>query len=255
MKRYVIPIARNDLAIALRDPGLVVSLVVLPVVLMAFTKPLLRAALLQQGFASATGAEHVVPGMSTMFAFFLVSFVGYAVLEEHRWNTWTRLRLSGVRPITLIFSKSVAPIAVALAQQVVLLSLGALLFDLRVRGSYALLALVAATLSWCLVALGLAVVAFARSAQQVSVFGSLGAIVFGGIGGAITPVESLPDWARAIAPATPTFWAVRGFRGVYLPNGNPRDVAAAAGVLALMAVAFSLIAVTRMRGAEERPHT
>jgi ABC-2 type transport system permease protein len=45
-------------------------------------------------------------------------------------------------------------------------------------------------------------------------------MVFGGIGGTLTPPVLLPPWARTIAPATPSYWAMRGFRSVILDGGG-----------------------------------
>src|SRR5437868_9051419 len=56
--------------------------------------------------------------------------------------------------------------------------------------------------------------------SQLNAFSNLGAMVLAGVGGALAPTSALPSWARTLAPATPSYWAMRGFRQVIL---HPRS--------------------------------
>ena len=47
-------------------------------------------------------------------------------------------------------------------------------------------------------------------------------MLFGAIGGALVPLSVLPQWAKTIAPLTPTYWAMRGFRSVILDGAGLR---------------------------------
>jgi ABC-2 type transport system permease protein len=73
----------------------------------------------------------------------------------------------------------------------------------------------------------------------------MGAIVFAGLGGAIVPITVLPGWARAVAPVTPTYWAMRGFRAVLLKHDTLSGVWLSVVVLLAFAVFFALVAATR----------
>mgnify|MGYP006149130523 CR=1 FL=1 len=55
-------------------------LVLMPLVMMAFFKPLARLAL-NQSDPTANGSEYTVPAMTTMFAFFLVGFIYKTAVE------------------------------------------------------------------------------------------------------------------------------------------------------------------------------
>ena len=65
--------------------------------------------------------------------------------------------------------------------------------------------------------------------------------------GVFLPVEFLPGWAQAIAPFTPAYWAMEGFREVTLRSGGLADVAVPLLVLAGFTVAFAVIAVVRFQ--------
>jgi ABC-2 type transport system permease protein len=230
-----------------RDPFPILVLVVFPIIDMAFLKAAFKAALVQSGHPNANGSEQVVPGQAAMMAFFVVSLVTFAFFSEFTWGTWDRLRASSATSIEIVLGKAIPRVAMVLAQFVVVFLAGIVVFDLHIRGeTLALIPLVAA-FSVCLVLLGVAVTAFCRTAQQAGSFASAGMVLFGAIGGALVPLSVLPDWARAIAPAVPTYWVMRGFRSVILDGRGLGAVIAPIAVLGAMTVLFAIVALRRLR--------
>jgi len=65
-------------------------------------------------------------------------------------------------------------------------------------------------------------------------------------------LEQLPGWAQAIAPATPQYWAMRGFRGVFLESASVVDVLPSVAVLFGSAAILSLLAARRFRADETK---
>jgi len=109
------------------------------------------------------------------------------------------------------------------------------------------LVVVAGAFWLCAVAMGFALLAICKTAMQVNSIANLGAIVLAGIGGAITPSGSLPAGVGLVAPATPTYWAMRGFGDVILDGGGLGDVALPVTALLGFAGAFFLVAAFRFR--------
>ena len=171
-------------------------LVVFPLITIAFLKPALRPALVQSGHPHANGAEHVVPGQAAMSAFFLVSLITFAFFTEHAWATWDRLRASAATSLEIVVGKTLPRVALGIAQFVVIIVGGVVIFDLNIRGNALALAPLVIAFSICLVLLGVAVTAVCRTAQQANSFGYLGMVLFGAIGGAFVPFNLLPGWAR-----------------------------------------------------------
>lgn len=243
-------VARHDLRILRSDPVFLLSMTVMPLIVMAFIKPAFGATTIPLGGAAmdgeVNGAEHAVPGVTVMFAFFLVGNVGFGVFREHGWNTWERLRASRAAPAEVMAGKVVVPLLTLALQLSVLIGLGGVLFDLDVRGSIAAMAVVAAALALCLVSLGLLLLAVARSIMQLNAVSNLGTMLFAGLGGAIAPIAVLPGWARAIAPGTPSYWAMRGFRDV-IGGGGFAEIALPVGVLLGFATGFAVLAGIRFR--------
>ena len=137
-------------------------------------------------------------------------------------------------------------------QLTLLVAVGVVFFHLNIRGNAFALAPVVVAFSLCLVVLGVCVTALCRTAQQASAFVYLGMVLFGAIGGAFVPLVLLPAWARAVAPVTPTYWAMRGMRSVILDGQGLRATLLPAAVLCGMATTFAIIALRRLRFADRK---
>ena len=237
----------HELRMARRDPGLVLQLVLMPLLMIAFFAPLYRDGLRSQGYENASGAEQAVPGMAVLFAFFLVGFVGFGLLREKNYGTWQRLRASAASPGELLAAKCLVPSLIALAQQAVLFGAGAALLGLRVSGSLLALAALAVSLVLCLVCLGVLFAALIRDEQRLNGATSIGMMLLGGLGGALAPIALMPGWAQAAAPATPTYWAIEGYRDVVLDGAGVLDVATPVLVLLALAAGFAALGTRRLQ--------
>jgi ABC-2 type transport system permease protein len=245
--RRVCVMVANEARLARRDPIPLFVLIVFPLISIAFLKPVFGPALAHLGYRSANGSEQVVPGQAVMAAFFAVSLVTSAFFSEHAWVTWDRLRASAAAPLEIVVAKAL-PRAVAVAFEIaVLLAVGTALFGLHIRGSAVALIPVVVAFALALVTLGVAVTALSRTAQQANAFAYLGMVAFGAVGGAFVPIALLPAWARTVAPATPTYWAMRAMRSVVLDGRGGGATALPTLVLLAMAGAFTLLALTRLR--------
>src|SRR5690606_34768127 len=141
--------------------------------------------------------------------------------------------------------KAVVPALTSAFQLTVLLGVGGLLFGLSLEGSVLAYAVVAAALGLMQISLGFMLLSLCRSVIQLNAITNAGAMLLGGLGGALTPVELLPGWAQAVAPAIPTYWAMEGFRAVTMENGGLADVARPVGVLMVFTAVFLAVAVKR----------
>lgn len=249
--RAVRAVAVRDARYLLTDPVIMITLVVMPLIIAGFISPLFAVALEQEGFADATGAEQSVPGTAVMFSFFLVTFTGYAIYQEHGWNTWDRLRTSGLSGADLLIAKCIAPMGGLLLQQAVLFSFGWALYGLDVESPHLLLA-VLVPFGSALMALALFLSVSLTSVHQIGAVGNLLSILLGGLGGALAPLELLPGWAQAVGLGTPSYWAVRGYRTVLLEEGSIADLWPSIAVLFGMCVVLAVLAVRRFDVAAEK---
>lgn len=242
-------LAAHELRLMRHEIGSLLGLVLLPLAMVAFLNPVFAS--MAQGQA-ASGAAIAVPGMAVLFSLFLIGHVGYLFFREHTFGTWERLRASPLSPSEVIIGKALPVVSVALVQQMALFILGIWLFDLTITGSLMALVGVAIALSLCLVAMGVAAAAYLRSAQRLNALSSVFAMVVGGLGGSLTPVASLPIWAQRVAPFTPGYWAVRGYRSVIVEGAGVADVGLPVAMLLVFAVIAAALAAVRFRFEETK---
>ena len=72
-------------------------------------------------------------------------------------------------------------------------------------------------------------------------------MALGGLGGGFVPVESLPDWIEPIAPISPVYWAMEGYRTAILDGGGVGDVLGPLAVLLAFTAVFAGIALWRLK--------
>jgi ABC-2 type transport system permease protein len=224
----VTALARHNATLMLREPGPAVSRLIQPLVLITLMRPLYVAALARDG--EQAGTIQVVTGMLVMFSLLALSVVGTGILTERSWRTWDRLRATPARAAELLVAKALPAFAL-------------LVFGLNVADP-ALLALAVASWALALLGIGTALGATLRSQSELNVAYDIGGLLFSALGGALIPAAELPGWARAIAPASPGYWAMAALREALRGQAGPtvRDAA----VLAAVAAVAGAVAAWRM---------
>lgn len=246
--RQALAVAKVQLKIFAKDPWFILIMFGMPLVVMPLFRNVLAASLIDSGFGDATGAELVVPGQMVLFGFFVGGSVGFSVYREHGWRTWDRLRSSAAQSRYLLLGFAAPWILIHVVYSAMLLLAGGLLVGLRLNGGSPVAVLIMLfAYSSCVIALILLATATFRTVNQLSGLQNVGAMLFGGLGGALVPFEALPRWAQFVSPLTPAYWAMRGHRSVFLESGGVADVAPSAAVLFAAAVVLSVLATSRFR--------
>lgn len=248
-------IARTSARILANDPAPHVVMIVLPLIFTAFLGPAMAAQLHAAGYAGASGAQQLIPGMSVLFAFMSCQTVCTLFFREHYWGTWERLRASGARSWELMVGKSVPLFVLMLGQMALLYGAGVAFFGFRVHGSVVALALLMVGIVVCVLTFSLMAVALFATLDQAMVVGSLGGMVMAGLGGALAPATSLPVWAQDVAHVMPTYWALDGIHRVTLDGAGLGDVLRALGAMAAFALVCGLVAAWRFNPTETKNGT
>lgn len=246
-------ITKLQLRILRNDPWFLVIMFGMPLVVMPLFQRTMSLSLIDSGFGSASGAEQVVPGQVILFGFFVGGSVGFSLFREHGWRTWDRLRASAASSKSLLAGFAVPWIVIHIGYQVALFTVGGLALGLRFNGGSPIaLLMIVLGYATCVISLILLVASSFRTVNQVSAFQNVGAMAFGGLGGALVPLEQLPGWAQAIAPATPSYWAMQGHRSIFLEAGGVADVLVPFAVLLGASLVISLLAARRFRADETK---
>ncbi|MCI3242047.1 ABC transporter permease [Streptomyces spinosisporus] len=234
----------HNALLMLREPGPLLSRMLLPLAFMTLLRPLYLAA---QG--RAAGTQQVVVGTLVTFSLLALSIAGSAILAERLGRTWDRLRGTPLHPVELLLGKA-APVLVALlAQQLLIIGFGAGVFGLGLPHPFLLLGVL---LSWSgtLLGLGALIGVLVRSMGELSAAYDIGGMLLSSVGGALVPLSELPAWVADVAPVSPGYWATRGLHAAL--DGDTHTVVTACGTLLGTALVCGALASIRLRGRSSR---
>jgi ABC-2 type transport system permease protein len=250
--RPALVIARREVRLLVQDPLPLILLLVVPLIFLAFLKPVLFIALIIEGYPGSNGVEQAAPGAAAMFSLLFTGLVGLSFFREHGWGMWDRLRASPATSRQIVAGKLLPLYLFAVVQTGWIFAGAAVLFGLRVRGPVIALVVLTLAASATNLALAVLVVAVARSIQQVNALANLGAALLAGVGGAIVPHYLLPGWVRAVGPFTPTHWLMEGYRAVILDGRGLEGIVVPSLVLIGYAAVLAAAALVRFSAEETK---
>lgn len=236
-------LVRHNALLMLREPGPLLSRMILPLVFMTLLRPLYLSA---QG--STAGTEQAVVGTLVTFSLLALSISGNAILTERLGRTWDRLRGTPLRPAELLLGKAVPVLTALLAQQLLIVGFGVCVFGLRVPHPFLLLGVL---LSWSctLLALGALLGVLVRTMGELSAAYDIGGMLLSSVGGALVPLSVLGVGGRR-GSGLPGYWAAHGLRAALA--GDARTAAVACGTLCGVAVVCATVASVRLQGRSGR---
>jgi ABC-2 type transport system permease protein len=228
---------RHNTMLMLREPGPLVSRMVLPLAFLLLLHPLYERA--QPGSRGVTQAV-----MATLVTFSLLgmSIAGSSILTERIWHTWERVRVTAAHPAEQLVGKAVPIVSALVLQQGAVLVFGVVVLGLRVA---AMPLLAVAMLAWTLAVTGMgaALGLLASSLSAMSASYDIGGMIMSSLGGALVPLAAMPLWIRNIAPASPGYWAVSALEAAL--RGDASRTWAGSGILVGFAAAACLVSVRR----------
>ncbi|MHC3474200.1 ABC transporter permease [Streptomyces sp. 7R007] len=237
-------VIRHNTLLMLREPGPLLSRMILPLAFLTLLRPLYVAA---QG--RTAGTEQAVVGTLVTFSLLALSISGNAILAERLGRTWDRLRATSLHPAALLLGKAIPVFTALLAQQLLILGFGVLTLGLKVPHPLLLLSVL---LTWSCTLLGLGALTgvLVRTMGELSAAYDIGGMLLSSAGGALVPLAALPPWVAHVAPASPGYWAVHGLHAALA--GDLPAVTESCGTLLGAGLACAALASTRLRGRSGR---
>lgn len=195
--------------------------------------------------------SHSFSGMTLQYLLFWGMESGLLFLRERSRGVWLRMRAAPVPLTAMVVGKALATAAIAMLQVGTTFGFGYLVFGVHITGSlwgFLFLSLVVCLLAG---ATGLMVAAIGGTearARSVCILVILGVSMLGGLW---LPTFLLPGWARDLAMALPTTWAMRGLDLVTWQAGEFSSVLPSIAVVGGFALVFLMLAAARL-AAQER---
>lgn len=191
-------------------------------------------------------SHNTVPGvLAVILSMTMVMVTSLAVTREVEQGTMENLLATPLRPVEVMVGKIVPYLIIGVVQMVVALSIAAFLFQVPFAGSIILM-VVATLLFICVsLALGFTISTMAGNqlqAMYMSIFYMLPSILLSGFA---FPFRGMPVWAQWLSEALPMTHFLRLVRGIMLKGWDLSSALPQMGVLLLMLIVLSMVAVRR----------
>ena len=188
-----------------------------------------------------------VPGSAVMFAFFIVSFVGSALLREKERGSFRRLLASPIRHSSIIGGTMLSYSVIVFLQVILLFTVGVLAFNMPLGSAPVALAITTLFTALTATSLGLLLGAVAKTSKQADTIGIILGFVLMALGGCIMPLYRAEGFIGILSNLTPHAHALQAYRGIIVDNATMVQVLPHLGILAVFAAVFFAVAVWRFR--------
>ncbi len=165
--------------------------------------------------ASDNSYDQVVPGYALMFAMFAVTAGAGTILDEKEAGTWKRLLIAPISRWSLLGGKLGAQFVRSVAQMVILFGVGKVVFHINFGSLPALILIIIAT-SFATTALGMLLVSFVKTRDQLQPISTLAVLSFSALGGAWFPLYLMPQWVQQVSKVTLSSWAMNAFNNLMI---------------------------------------
>jgi ABC-2 type transport system permease protein len=232
--RDTLIIFQRQALLLLRNPVWIFVGVFQPVMYLLLFAPLLKPAL--QVSSNAEAYEIFVPGLLVLLAIFGGLFQGFGLIAELRAGIIERSRVTPVSRLALLLGRSLRDV-VSLISQAIIITLLALVFDLRVFiGNLLLAYLMLALISLMTSALSYGVALVVKSEDALAPLMNTVAQPVLLLSGILLPLTLAPGWLQGIADWNPFSWAVDGTRALFRGDLGSSDVWQGLVIMAVLAV-------------------
>lgn len=190
----------------------------------------------------------MIPGLLVVILVLLCGFLPAAnIVQEKEFGTIEQINVTPVSKFAFIFAKLIPYWAVGLLSFSFGILLAWLIFGLTPVGSFLTIYFFACLFILTMTGMGL-IVSNKSSTMQQAIFVMLFFVmIFIMMCGLLTPISSMPEWAKAIAALTPTKYLVNVMRCVYLKGSGVLDLTTDLIALSVMAVGLNIWAILSYR--------
>jgi ABC-2 type transport system permease protein len=169
------------------------------------------------------------------------------ITREYELGTLEQLNVTPMTKVQFIAAKLIPFWLLSLVIFSIGLTIGKLVFGIPMRGNLLLVYLALMVYLVVVLGLGLWISTITRTQQQAMFVAFFVILIFLLMGGLFTPVDSMPDWAQAVAQANPVKHFVFIMRAVLVRGAGWETIAAPITGLAVAGLAVLALAVVRYR--------
>lgn len=189
---------------------------------------------------------YTAPANLVLFVFVNSVSAGVAMVESRRLGVMERMLAAPVTPTMIVLGFGMNRLLFALAQSVLILVVGSILFGVD-WGSPTAAAVLVVTWSAVGAMAGLAVGAVARTPEQVTAIGLPVSLGFSMLGGCLWPLGIVGSTMSTVGHVTPQAWAMDAWVELVFDGAGLRAISGNLVILTAFAVILAGVSVYRLR--------
>ncbi|MEH7344720.1 ABC transporter permease [Bacillus sp. JJ1532] len=185
-------------------------------------------------------------GFSIMFVMMVMLSVTGALIEARNMGIWSRLFTTPTSKFHVMFGYFLSFFTIGWIQFFLLIVMSSVIFDVKWGDPVGLLVLISSLLL-SVIGLGLAIAAFAKTAEQQNAIGTLIIVSTCMLGGVYWPTSIMPEFMQSIANFVPQSWAIEGFTALNGSGGTLGDILTPVFILLGFAMVFFTVGLSNVR--------
>ncbi|MCC8176281.1 MAG: ABC transporter permease [Bacteroidales bacterium] len=190
----------------------------------------------------------MIPALMIMLLVMLCGFLpALNIVGEKERGTIEQINVSPASQLTFTLGKVIPYWAIGILVLTIAMVIAGLVWNLWPQGSWATIYIASALMIILMSSMAVVIANFSDTMQQAMLVMFFFVMVFILMSGLMTPVESMPDWARRVTYGIPPRYYVDIMRATYLRGATLANQLPQFLALASFAIAFTLAAIVTYR--------
>ncbi len=186
----------------------------------------------------------MVPGLLAVLVTMVGAFLSSLnIVQEKEAGTIEQINVTPIRKSEFILGKLIPFWLLGMISITIGIIIGRVAFGLWPSGSILTIYLFSAIYLVGVLGIGLLISTLTESQQQATLLSFFFMMIFVLLSGLYTPIDSMPDWAQAIAAFNPPAYFVEVIRAIYIKGSGIRDLLPALTTLCGFAIVFNALAI------------
>ncbi len=193
------------------------------------------------------GFNQSSPGIAVIFAMFFVMAGTSSLVVERERGTLSRLMTAPVSKGIIMAGKMLGVYISAIIQFTIMVLFGVFALGVDWGAEPLGLILMILAFTFSITGLGILVASMVRTSGQIDAVSTVLIMPLAGLGGAMWPLEIVPQWMQQLAGFLPSGLAMRGFHDLITRGLGLQDVLLEAGALVAFGVVFLAVGAWRFK--------
>lgn len=203
-----------------------------------------NASFFNKGTSTYSAIKHYFSGFMLFFSMFIIMFGIGNIVDEKEVGVWNRQKVSPMSPGLILMGNLITNFIVGMAQMIFVVLVSKFVFHIEWGGSTIAMLLVLGAYVIAGTAMGLFIVSFTKTQQQLAAVLPTIIVSSSMIGGCMWPIELVKNkFLLFIANLLPQRWGMEGLSKIMMYDGTIQDVLWPIAYLLIIAAVMMALAI------------